>query len=189
MHPQLMATNSAKPLASAWAATPQDIAAALQTSAATGLSSVDAKRRLEQFGENRLQERPSRSKLLQFLSQFADWMIALLLAAAIVSGLTGEWHDSALIVAIVAVNAVIGYVQEQRAEKAVAALRNLSQPTGRVWRDSSLQTVPSTALVPGDVIELTVGALSPADARIIQASDLQSDEAALTGESMPVEKQ
>jgi Ca2+-transporting ATPase len=182
-------TNSAELLANFWAAEVQQVAAALRTDPAAGLSGAEARRRLVQYGENRLQEGRPRSKLLQFLGQFADWMIGLLLVAAAISGATGEWNDSALILAIVVINAIIGYVQEQRAERAVAALKNLAQPTARVWRDSSLQTVPSLALVPGDVIELTAGAITPADARVVGGSELQADEAALTGESMPVDKQ
>ncbi|HJS06046.1 MAG TPA: HAD-IC family P-type ATPase, partial [Pirellulales bacterium] len=121
--------------------------------------------------------------------QFADWMIGLLAAAAATSAVIGEWQDSLLIAAIVLANGIIGFFQEQRAEKAVAALKKFMQPTARVWREAALTELPVEQIVPGDLVELRGGDLVPADGRVVSANELQADESPLTGESMPVEKQ
>jgi Ca2+-transporting ATPase len=123
-----------------------------------------------------------------FFSQFAELMIVLLAVAAVISALIGEWTDSALIGVIVLANAVVGAAQEWRAERAVAALKELSQPTVRVWREGRLVEMAAGDLVPGDVVELRGGDFVPADCRLIDAFDLQTDEAPLTGESLPVDK-
>jgi Ca2+-transporting ATPase len=121
--------------------------------------------------------------------QFADWMVGLLAVAAGISAAVGEWPDALLIAAIVLANGVIGYIQEQKAEQAVAALKKLSQPTCTVWRNGNLVKLPAEELVPGDVVELHSGDLVPADGRVLQVAELQTNESPLTGESMPVDKQ
>lgn len=172
-----------------WSETAENLARRLQTNGETGLIASEAATRLEQFGPNWLREAPPRSLWIMFLSQLADWMIGLLAAAAAVSVLIGDWHDSLLILAIVLANAVIGFSQERQAERAVAALKKLAQPTAKVWREGKLVELPVEQLVPGDVIELNAGAHVPADGRSITAAELQVDESPLTGESMPVDKQ
>ncbi len=172
-----------------WSETIEVVARQFQTSVETGLSDQEAAERLKQFGSNWLQEAPPRSAWFILLSQFADWMIALLLLAAAVSVIIGDWHDSLLILAIVLANGAIGFSQERRAEKAVAALKKLSQPTAHVWRDGKLIDVLVEQLVPGDVVELKAGVIVPADGRLALAVELEVNESPLTGESMPAEKQ
>ncbi|MCC7085237.1 MAG: cation-translocating P-type ATPase [Pirellulales bacterium] len=174
---------------SPWSETVEHVARRLQTNIETGLSASEVQQRLKQCGWNWLREAPPRSVWKMFLGQLIDWMIGLLVAAAAVSLLLGDWHDSVLILAIVLANALIGFLQERRAEQAVAALKKLAQPTARVWRDGKLSELPAKQLVPGDIIELIAGALVPADGRLIMVADLQIDEALLTGESMSVDKQ
>ena len=157
-----------------WAIESQAAAEKLGVDLERGLSADEARQRREQFGPNELEAKAGKSKLKLFLGQFADFMIGLLAVAAIVSGLVGEWSDSLLIFAIVLANAVIGFLQELRAEQAVAALKKLSRPHARVLRD---------------VVELTSGDLCAADGRLVQSANLQTDEAPLTGESQWVEKQ
>ena len=171
-----------------WSLPAEDVAGRLAVDPNTGLAGDEATRRLQRFGPNRLEEAAGRGPLRMLLSQFADLMIGLLVVAAAISASIGEWADSILIAVIVVANAVIGFVQEWRAEKAVAALKKLSKPTARVWRDGRLAECPAAELVPGDVIKLVGGDFAPADARLIVVADLQTDEAALTGESLSVEK-
>jgi len=172
-----------------WAIESQAAAEQLGVDLERGLSADEAGRRREQLGPNELEAKAGKSKLKLFLGQFADFMIGLLAVAAIVSGLVGEWSDSLLIFAIVLANAVIGFLQELRAEQAVAALKKLSRPHARVLRDGRLADISAAEVVPGDVVELTSGDLCAADGRLVQSADLQTDEAPLTGESQWVEKQ
>ncbi len=153
-----------------------------------GLSDEKAAQRLAATGPNVLETARPTSALQVFLRQFADWLIALLAIAAIVSGIVGSWEDSLLIATIMLANALIGFVQERRAEEAVSALRRMSQPSTRVLRNGVLREISTAELVPGDVIEVASGDIVPADGRILEAVDLQVNEAALTGESLPVEK-
>jgi Ca2+-transporting ATPase len=125
---------------------------------------------------------------MMFFRQFVDLMIVLLIVAALISASIGEWADTILIAIIVLANAAIGAVQEWRAEKAVEALRKLSQPTARVRRDGRLNELSAAEVVRGDVIEVKSGDFIPADARLVDAAELQTSEAALTGESLPNEK-
>jgi Ca2+-transporting ATPase len=154
-----------------------------------GLNSQEAAARLDQHGRNELQEKPGRSPVAMFLDQFKDFMILVLLAAAVVAGFTGELSDTIAIAVIVILNAVIGFVQEYRAEKAMAALKQMAAPEAAVLRDGEQLTIPAAELVPGDVVLLETGKIVPADMRIIDAVQLKIEEAALTGESVPSEKQ
>ena len=158
-----------------------------------GLSSEEAQRRLEANGRNRLSAPPSRSVILRFFEQMADPMIIILLAAAAISGVLavveGEsFADVIIILAVVIVNAVLGVYQESKAEKAIEALQEMSAAVSHVLRDGKLVTIPSEELVVGDVVMLEAGDAVPADGRIIQSASLKIEEAALTGESVPVSK-
>ena len=153
-----------------------------------GLSPVEAERRLESHGPNELVEKARKSPWTMFLDQFKDFMIMVLIAAALVSGLIGEISDTIAIVVIVALNAVLGFVQEYRAEKAMAALKKMASPSATVVRDGRAESVDSKMLVPGDLVVLEAGNIVPADIRLTQAARLRIDEATLTGESAPVEK-
>ena len=172
-----------------WHALTPDLAATrLEVNTAVGLSDAEAALRLTKHGANRLPEAVGRGPAAIFFSQFADFMIGVLLAAAIVSGIAGELVDTLVIVVIVLLNAVIGFVQEYRAEQAMAALRQLAAPAARVRRGSRLLNVPAADLVPGDVVLLEAGAMVPADLRLFEAARLRIAEAALTGESEPAVK-
>lgn len=171
-----------------WSLPVESVAAELATDLAGGLSSEEAQHRLAAYGPNALRQAPAPSWLETLLAQFLDWMIGLLAVAALVSAVNGEWGDSLLIAAILVINAIIGFSQERRAERAVAALRRLAQPVSRVWRAGALVDLPVTAVVPGDIVEVQAGTLVPADGRIVGGADLQADEAPLTGESLPVDK-
>ncbi len=166
---------------------PLEAAGRLQSSP-SGLTSDEASRRLERFGPNELIEKARKSLLMMFLDQFKDFMILVLVAAAVVAGMIGEPSDSIAIAVIVLLNAVLGFVQEYRAEKAMAALKKMAAPTATVIRDGKPQTIGAERLVPGDLVVLEAGNVIPADIRLIEAIQLRSEEAALTGESVPVEK-
>ncbi len=155
---------------------------------AQGLTSAEAAARLARHGPNALPEGRSRSVARMLLDQFSDFMILVLIAAAVVSGIVGEPSDTLAIVVIVLLNAVIGFTQEWRAERAMAALRMMAAPSARVRRDGAVATLPADRLVPGDLVLLEAGNVVPADLRLIEAAQLRIAEAALTGESQPVEK-
>ena len=159
----------------------------LQTSA-DGLSGPDARERLDRYGPNRLRERPTRNPWLVLLSQFTEVMVIVLMAATVISFFIGETTDAIMILVIVILNAVLGFTQEYRAERAMAALQQLSVPTVRVRRDGHIQEIESTELVPGDVFLLEAGGRVPADGRLLETANLRVDESPLTGESVPVEK-
>jgi len=158
-------------------------------SSPTGISHDQARKRLAAHGPNSLPEKHRRSLLMMLLGQFSDFMIIVLLLAALISGFIGEPQDTITILVIVLLNAVIGVVQEFRAERAMAALRKMAAPEARVFRDGQVVTLPAAALVPGDVVVLAAGNIVPADLRLLDAQQVQIDESALTGESVPVEKQ
>ncbi len=158
-------------------------------SSESGLAIGEATRRLAQYGPNELQEKVRKTVWAMFLDQFKDFMILVLIAAAVIAGLIGDPVDSIAIVVIVLLNAVLGFIQEYRAEKAMAALKRLAAPTATVLRDGRTESLPADRIVPGDVVLLEAGNLVPADLRLIETIQLRVDEAALTGESVPVEKE
>lgn len=160
----------------------------LQVDPQRGLDTAQAKQRLGQYGKNVLAETQSRSLPLILLQQLRDVMILILLAAALVSGLVGEWIDTIAIIVIVILNAAIGAAQEYRAERAVAALRAMGAARVQVSRDGARQLIPSEQLVPGDIVWLEAGNVIAADMRLLDTANLELDEATLTGESMGVEK-
>lgn len=153
-----------------------------------GLSSADAEEKLARYGPNVLEEAKRRSVALMFLSQFKDVMILILLVAAIVSGFIGDLTDTIVILVIVFLNAIIGFMQEYRAEKAMQALKQMAVTQARAMRDGIITWLPATDLVPGDVVLLEAGNAVPADIRITESVNLKMEEAALTGESHAVEK-
>ncbi len=156
---------------------------------ADGLRSDEAGRRLAKYGRNELIEKGKRSVLTMILDQFRDFMIMILIAAAVVSGFLGEVADSIAILVVVLLNAVLGVSQQYRAEKAMEALKKMAAPVIRVFRDGNVSSIPGSEVVPGDLVLLEAGGIVPADMRLIEAAILKIDEAALTGESVPVEKQ
>ena len=162
--------------------------AELGTDQRQGLSAQSAASRLTQYGPNALAEAGRSGLAALLLAQFRDLMIQILLAAALIATLIGEPADAITILVIVGLNAIIGVVQQYRAETAIAALRQLAAPSARVLRDGRYLTVPASELVPGDIAMLEAGAIVPADLRLLQAEQLQVDESLLTGESSPAEK-
>ncbi|MEX1993218.1 MAG: cation-translocating P-type ATPase [Steroidobacteraceae bacterium] len=164
-----------------------EVLARLEASAA-GLSAGEARRRLAAHGPNLIVEGRRRSWLAQLGAQFLDVTIVVLLGAAFIAGLIGDPVDSFVILAIVALNAVIGFSQEFRAEQALAALKAMAASSATALRDGRLTIVPAGELVPGDVVQVEAGRVVPADLRLIEAAALRTNEAALTGESTPVDK-
>jgi P-type Ca2+ transporter type 2C len=170
------------------AMTPAQAASALQTDSARGLEAAEAARRLAAYGPNRIAGEREVSAWPIVLAQFQSVVVWILIAAAIISGLLGERLDAGAIVTIVILNAAIGFFQEYRAERAVAALAKLTAPRARVMRGGAAAIVPAEDIVSGDILVLEAGDLVAADARLVEASELRTNEAALTGESEPVEK-
>ena len=161
----------------------------LETNIPSGLSEKEAEERIKKVGFNELEEKKGRSPLKIFISQFNDFMIWILIAAAFVSGvIIRETTDAIVILIILIINSALGFTQEYRAEKALQALKELASPTAIVIRDSKEKNISSKSLVPGDLIKLFPGDLVPADCRIIRETNLQTDESILTGESLPVGK-
>ncbi len=153
-----------------------------------GLSPENAQQRLAKYGPNELKETKQKSPLEIFLRQFADIMIVVLIAAAVISGLIGDIKDTIVIAVIIVLNAIIGFVQEYRAEKAIQSLRKISAPRATALRDNTAQVIPAADIVPGDVVLLEAGNIVPADLRIAETFSLKLDESSLTGESMAVDK-
>ncbi|HWR44866.1 cation-translocating P-type ATPase [Sporomusa sp.] len=153
-----------------------------------GLSSAEASRRLSQYGYNELQEKEPEGLWQKFLNQFKNFLVLILLAASVISILVGESADALVIIAIVILNAALGIFQESKAEKALAALKRMSAATSKLIRDGNLVVVPSRELIPGDIVVLEAGDYVPADVRILESFNLKVEEASLTGESVPVDK-
>ncbi|HSQ53432.1 MAG TPA: HAD-IC family P-type ATPase, partial [Acidobacteriota bacterium] len=153
-----------------------------------GLSDEEAERRLKEYGPNELTAKEGISPLQIFLGQFKDIFVGMLLFAIIVSLAIGEYVDAATIATIVVLNAIVGFVQEYRSEKAMEAMKNLTAPKARVLRNGKELIIPSRDVVPGDIVLLEAGDRIPADARLLNVVDLKTDEAILTGESTAVSK-
>jgi len=173
----------------------EEVVTAFKTDARLGLSQAEAQARLKRYGRNEMAAEKPVPAWRKFLGQFTDILVALLLVAGVISG--GLWlyeretalpYEAIAIFAIVLLNAIMGYVQQARAEKAVAALQRMTATRATVIRDGSRQSIPATDLVPGDILLIEEGDTIPADARLIQSTALQTAEAALTGESLPVSK-
>ena len=153
-----------------------------------GLSAGEARTRKDRIGPNRLPSAPKQSEILRFLRQFHNVLIYVLLAAAGLAASIGHYTDAAVILAVVVVNAIIGYLQEGRAERALEAIRAMIDPRSTVIRDGRRLVIPAEDIVPGDLVLLEPGDRVPADLRLVRARNLRIDEAALTGESVPVDK-
>ena len=165
----------------------------LQTNINTGLDNEQIQEKINKYGENKLKEKKKKSLAIKFLEQFKDFMIIVLIIAALISGAVGIAEgegitDTIIILIVVIVNAIIGVTQENKAEKSLEALQKLSSHAAKVIRNGELIVIPSSNLVPGDIVVLETGDYVPADLRIIEAINLKSQEASLTGESVPVEK-
>jgi Ca2+-transporting ATPase len=153
-----------------------------------GLSSAEVEKRLEIYGPNQLKEAPRPGFLALLWAQLNNFVVILLIVASVISALLGDYVEAAAIMAIVVLNSVLGIVQEQRAEQALAALKKLAAPDAQVLRDGARRSVPSYNLVPGDIVFLEAGNFIPADLRLLEAINLRVEEASLTGESLPVQK-
>lgn len=160
----------------------------------TGLREEQAKIIKEKIGENKLIETKKESFFIKFIKQFNDFMIIILIAAAIISAIiayidgASDYLDSIIILLIVVINAIMGAIQESKAEKSLDALKKMSEPTTKVKRNGIIKTVPTTEVVPGDYIIIETGSYIPADSRLIKSYNLKVEESALTGEPVPVLK-
>ena len=173
--------------------TSQEVEQELKTDYQKGLSSSQVQENMKKYGLNELQEKKKDSLLKKFLEQFKDFSIIVLIIAAIVSGVVGVaqgegFTDTIIILIVVILNAVIGVAQESKAEKSLEALKKLSSHASKVIRNGKEQVIPARELVPGDLVIIETGDYIAADLRIIEAVNLKSQEASLTGESVPVEK-
>ena len=166
----------------------EELLSELSTSVETGLSSTEVEERLAKYGHNELKEEQRKGIWSKIIAQFSDFLILILITAAVVSILVGEVKDAIVILAIVIINAFLGIYQEGKAEKSLEALKKMSSPNAKVIRNNHTEIVPATSLVPGDVVILETGDIIPADLRLIESSNLKIEEASLTGESVPVEK-
>lgn len=165
-----------------------DVATALNVVIGAGLSQREARRRLAEHGYNELTEKKAEHPLRLFLRQFGDFMVLILIGAAVISGLLGEILDAAMIMLIVLLNGILGFVQEYKAERSLAALKELTRAECRVLRDGHIGTIPARELVVGDIVLLAGGSRVPADLRLLEAYDLEAEESILTGESHPTSK-
>lgn len=165
-----------------------EVLRALGTDAGSGLTNEEAASRLQERGPNELEDRGGRSPWAILLEQFTSTMIVILIVAALASALLGDYEDSIAIAVIVVLNAALGFVQEYRAERAMAALKRLAAPRVKVRREGHAREISARELVPGDVVLLEAGNLVPADGRLVEGANLRVQEAALTGESEPVGK-
>lgn len=160
----------------------------LSSNASAGLTSLEADKQLAVHGCNELKEKPRETLWQKFVNQFKDFLVLILIAASLISVLVGEVTDSIVIIAIVLLNALLGVFQEAKAEKALAALKEMTAPNSKVIRDGEITIIPSKLLVPGDVVLLEAGDYIPGDLRFIESHNVKVQEASLTGESVPVEK-
>jgi Ca2+-transporting ATPase len=166
----------------------QEVLQKLNVNPDTGLSELEAKGRLEKYGENKLSSQNKKSIWQLFLSQIKDVMIYILLGASIISVFMKEYSDAVIILVVILINALIGVIQESKAEKSLEALKKLSTPKAIVKRDGNIKEIPSEEVVIGDIIILDAGRYLPADLRLIESANLKIDESAFTGESVPAEK-
>lgn len=166
----------------------ESIVSELQTNPEQGLSGQVSAERLDQYGRNALEEKKRESWFQKLINQLNDVMVLILIAASIVSAVVNEWVDAIVILAIVIINAILGLVQEGKAEKAIEALQKMAAPQARVIRDGKQIMIDAAELVPGDIVLVETGDLVPADIRLLDSTRLKAEEASLTGESMPVDK-
>src|SRR5689334_4396419 len=167
--------------------TPDDVLKELQSNI-DGLTADEVAKRMQQYGANQLQEKKKKPVWLLFLVQFKDVMILILMVAAIISAIVGDLKDMIVILIIIIINAIVGFVQEYRAEKAIDALKKMSAAHVRVRRNKRVEQIDATEVVPGDVVLLEAGDMVGADLRITDSHSLKIEEASLTGESLAVDK-
>ena len=167
----------------------EEVARVLETDLKRGLTAREAQARLEKYGPNELQEQPRPGFWRMLLDQFNQFLVLILIVSAVVSFFLGEYLDSGAIMAIVVLNAILGVVQESKAEEALSALQKMAAPNAAVLRDGHVLTIPAREVVPGDVVLLETGNYIPADVRLTESANLRIEEAPLTGESVPVEKE
>jgi Ca2+-transporting ATPase len=187
--PTKKAGHAFKEISISWhALSPEEVIDRLESTAQTGLSSAEVEERRQEFGYNQLDEAPRPTFLKMVFDQLNNFLVILLIVAAVISALLGDYTESIAILAIVILNAVLGVIQESRAEESLAALKRLAAPEAQVLRDGHRIEIPARQLVPGDIVFLEAGNYVPADIRLLEAVNLRIEEAALTGESQPVEK-
>src|SRR5215468_7349911 len=187
----MSATASADPPADgiAWhAVAADDVVKRLATDIGKGLAADEAAKRLQKYGPNRLPEGKRRGPFMRFLSQFNNILVYVLLAAGFIKLMVGLWLDAAIIFGVVVINALLGFIQEGKAEKALDSIRKMLAADARTLRDGETQMVPAEDLVPGDIVLLESGDRIPADVRLVEVKNLRTEEAALTGESVPIDK-
>src|SRR5262245_25801764 len=183
-----MTTNTVSDVAAWHALPPTEVVTQLETSAETGLSVSEAWARLQKYGPNGLPESKKRSALARFFSHVNNVLIYVLIAAGFTKLMLNEWIDAGIIFSVVVVNSVLGFIQEGKAEKALESIRNMLSAEARTMRSGEARMMPAEQLVPGDVVLLESGDKIPADLRLIDTKNLRTEEAALTGESVPAEK-
>ena len=166
----------------------QEVLEKLNVDVSMGLSTAEAEKRLTEYGPNAFQEKKPKTLVQMFFAQLKDPMIYILMGAVVISFVLREFSDAIIIVAVILLNAVVGVVQEAKAEKSLEALKKLSSPVAMVRRDGKVLELPAAQLVPGDIVLLEAGRIVPADLRLISSVNLKIEESALTGESVPVEK-
>ncbi|MHB9030511.1 MAG: HAD-IC family P-type ATPase, partial [Candidatus Latescibacterota bacterium] len=166
----------------------QEVLHEMEVKTSEGLTTQEATERLQKFGPNELIERGIKSPWAILWEQLTGIMVVILIIAAIISAFLHEYTDAVVVMVIVVINALLGFTQEYRAEKAMAALKRLAVPTVRVRRDGKVHEIPARDLVPGDIVVFEAGNVVPADCRLVEEYNLRVQEAALTGESEPVEK-
>jgi Ca2+-transporting ATPase len=164
-----------------------EISLLLKTSP-SGIDNISASQRLEEYGKNQITDKKKKTIFQMLLHQLKDFMILILLAAAIISGVLGDVTDTIIILAIIILNAVVGFIQEYRAEKAMEVLKLMAATNARILREGKTIDIPASDLVPGDVVMLEAGNIIPADLRFFETHQIKVDESALTGESHNVEK-
>lgn len=166
----------------------EELLSELDTSMDNGLTTSEVESRLSKYGHNELKEEEKKSLMSKIIAQFSDFLILILIGAAVVSIVVGEVKDAIVILSIVIVNAFLGIYQEGRAEKSLEALKKMASPNAKVIRNGHTEIVPANTLVPGDMVIIETGDIIPADLRLVESSNLKIEEASLTGESVPVEK-
>src|SRR3989339_2045590 len=165
-----------------------EVVRGLHTDLAIGLSEVEVRVRLRKYGPNELMERPRPGFFALLLNQFNNFLVIILIVAAVVTVLLGEYVDAIAITVIIVLNAVLGVIQESKAEQAIAALKKMAAPQAQVIRDGHQISIPGRELVAGDIVLLEAGNYVPADMRLVESINLKIEEASLTGESVPVDK-
>src|SRR5262249_37821531 len=173
----------------AWHAIPADeVVTRLATNRQKGLDAVEASTRLKKYGPNLLPQGKKRGPLMRFLAQFNNILVYVLLGAGFTKLMLNLWVDAGIIFGVVVLNALLGFIQEGRAEKALDSIRNMLSAEARTMRGGETRMIPAEQLVPGDVVLLESGDKIPADLRLVDAKNLRTEEAALTGESVPADK-